>query len=95
MIGVLAWRAHLAAASRYSRGMPHAPAAFSRRFIAGVVRTAPSDFNSRRNDARPPGAFPTSFAATRSATCLIRVVFVLRFEMVDRIVESLVEIEIR
>ena len=75
--------------------MPQASAAISRRFIAGVVRTAPNAFNRRRNDARPPGAFPTFFAATRSATCLIRVVFVVRFEMADGIMEGLVEIEIR
>jgi hypothetical protein len=75
----------------YSFGMPHSPAAMSRRFISGVVGTAPMDFNHRRNSGNVFGAFFTTSGGTRNSLCLIRVVFVERFEVVDGIFQGYVE----
>src|SRR5687768_13379942 len=70
-------------APTYSFGMPHSPAAMSRRFISGVMGTAPSSFSRRRQPANVVGASFTASGGTRSILCLIRVVFVARFEVVD------------
>jgi hypothetical protein len=71
--------------------MPHSPAAMSRRFIAGVTGTAPTDFSQRRSSGSVFGAFFTASGGIRNTLCLVRVVFVVRFEVVDGIWQSYVE----
>jgi hypothetical protein len=75
--------------------MPHAPARVSRRFIAAEVRTAPMDFKYFRQATAVVGACFTASGETCSKDCLIRVVLVVRFEMIDGIIESLIERQVR
>ncbi|MDO8538879.1 MAG: hypothetical protein Q7S40_00450 [Opitutaceae bacterium] len=82
-------------ACAYSFGMPHSPAAISRRFISGVTGTAPSDFRRRRKAGSVAGSSLAAAGGTRTIVCLTRVVFVVRFEMVDGMGECLIEIQIR
>ena len=75
--------------------MPQAPAAISRRFIAGLTGTAPIAFHLRRNSARLlPGSFRSAGGRTASV-CLTRIVLVARFEAVDRMVEGVFEGQMR
>jgi hypothetical protein len=77
--------------SRHSSGMPHAPAAMSRRFMAGVTGTAPMLFRYRRNSGKLMDKFLRSAAENFRTVCLTFVVLVVNFEVVDRMFERLVE----
>ena len=79
----------------YSFGMPHSPAAMSRRFISGVTGTAPIDFSHRRKAGKVFGAFFNVADGARRTRCLIRVVFVAGFEMVDGMLQCCVETQVR
>ena len=75
----------------YSSGMPQAPAAISRRFIAGEVRTAPIAFNFRRISGSEVARPFISSGDNLITVCLTRIVLVVRFEVVDGMVKGLVE----
>lgn len=84
----------LTSASTYSFGMPHSPAAMSRRFISRVMGTAPIDFSQRRQPANVVGASFTASGGTRRILCLIREVFLACFEVVDGILQCFVETQV-
>ena len=83
----------LRASSAYSFGMPHSPAAMSRRFISGVMGTAPSAFSRRRRAGNVVASFFNSAGFRRTNVCLTGIVVVMRFEVFDGMIESLIEIQ--
>jgi hypothetical protein len=71
--------------------MPQAPAAMSRRFMAGETGTAPYSFSLCRSSVRFFASRAFSAAGNVTNECLTRVFFLVGFEVVDRMVECLVK----